>query len=35
MDLRDRFRDSPRLAKPYDPTHLLREVERLTTHKAR
>jgi DNA-binding response OmpR family regulator len=29
MDLPARFHDSPRLAKPYDPYHLLREIERL------
>ncbi len=29
MDLPDRFRASPRLAKPYDPRQMLREIERL------
>jgi DNA-binding response OmpR family regulator len=29
MDLPPRFHDAPRLAKPYDPQHLLREIERL------
>ncbi len=33
MDLPDRFHDAPRLAKPYDPGSLLREVERLMAHK--
>lgn len=31
MDLPDRFRASPRLAKPYDPRQLLREIERLVS----
>lgn len=29
MDLPDRFRAAPRVAKPYDPRQLLREIERL------
>ena len=35
MDLPDRFHDAPRLAKPYDPGSLLREVERLMVRKAK
>jgi DNA-binding NtrC family response regulator len=35
MDLPERFRDSPRIAKPYDPVHLLRDVARLLANKMR